>query len=83
MKGLCRLLVAAAALPLLGCSKEAVMRSGYETLHNISDSRNDIDPKYDASRPAFDNYRRQREEFLREQRPDESAKPVPARPAEP
>ena len=82
MKRLCRLL-AAATLSLLGCSKEAVMRSGYETLHNISDSKNDGDPRYDPDRPAYGDYQRQREEILREERPDGSAMPAPARPAEP
>jgi hypothetical protein len=74
---------AAVFLSLLGCSKDALMRTGYETLHNISDERNDGDPRYDPVRPDFENYQRQREEALREQRPDGSAPPAPARPAEP
>jgi len=73
----------AAALSLPGCSKETLKRTGYETLHNISDSENDGDPNYDPDRPAFDTYQHQREEILREQRPDEGAMPVPSRPAEP
>jgi hypothetical protein len=69
---------AVAVLSFPGCSKESLKRTGYETLHNISDSENDGDPRYDADRPAFDTYRRQREEILREQRQNGGASPVPS-----
>ena len=64
MKPAARLAIAAAVLSLAGCSKEALQRTGYETLHNISDAENDIDPGYNAERPAFDEYQRQRQEAL-------------------
>jgi hypothetical protein len=83
MKRALRFVIATAVASLIGCSKEALTRTGYETLHNISDSKNDIDPRYEPDLPAFDDYQRQREEILREQRPDEGAMPVPSRPAEP
>jgi hypothetical protein len=70
-------ILAAAVLLLSGCSKEALQRTGYETLHNISDSKNDIDPGYDADRPAFDEYERQQEQILRGQPPNDSEKCIP------
>lgn len=49
-----------------GCTAEIAKRTGYETLHNVSDIQNDANPKYDPGpRPAYDVYRDQREQILR------------------
>lgn len=75
------LLAVVVVVPLLGCSAQALKRTGYETLHNISDIQNDKDPKYDPSpRPSFETYQQQREEILREQRPEPPAPIAPASP---
>jgi len=59
------LLLLSLVLLVPACSKEALMRGSYETLHNVSDIQNEIDPKYDPGpRPDYDVYRQQREELL-------------------
>lgn len=66
-----------------GCSAQALKRAGYETLHNISDTRNEDDPKYEqARRTDFEVYSRQREETLgrRNLGDGSSAAPVPSSP---
>ncbi len=68
-----------ALVSFLGCSSQALKRTGYETLHNISDIRNDKDPKYDpGQRPSFETYQQQREETLREKTPDSGVPIIPA-----
>ena len=47
------------------CSKEALRRGSYETLHNVSDQQNEIDPRYEPDRQSYDTYRQRREEILR------------------
>lgn len=56
---------------IIGCSSQAVKRSGYETLRNISDIQNQDDPTYDPGpRPGgFETYQQQREELLHPQQP--------------
>ena len=58
-------LLLAVALAAPACSKETLMRGSYETLHNVSDQQNEIDPRYEPYRPSYDVYRQQREEVLR------------------
>jgi hypothetical protein len=80
---LCCLVAAAAVGSLHGCSKEALKRTGYETLHNISDSKNDGDPRYESERTDFETYQRRREEVLPDQRPGEIVPPVSPDPVAP
>lgn len=54
----------ATALAVPACSKETLRRGSYETLHNVSDQQNEIDPKYEADRPSYEVYRQQRQELL-------------------
>ena len=65
------------------CSRHAVQSSAYETLHNISDTRNDLgDPREDpAPRPSYEVYRQQRDELLAP--PTAPAPAVPPLPPEP
>jgi hypothetical protein len=72
-------LLLAVALAVPACSKEALMRGSYETLHNISDQQNEIDPKYEPDRPSYDVYRQQREQVLH----PEPAQGMPASPGTP
>ena len=65
-------LLLAAALAVPACSKETLMRGSYETLHNISDQQNEVDPRYEADRPSYEVYRQQREELLRPSAPGDS-----------
>jgi hypothetical protein len=83
MTARCCLVAAAAAGSLSGCSSEALMRTGYETLHNVSDTRNDGDPRYESERTDFETYRRRRGEALPDQRPGGSPPPVPRSPVAP
>jgi hypothetical protein len=77
-----RLVLAALACALCGCTADAAKRTGYETLHNISDTQNDGDPKYEAPpRPAYDVYRDQREQLLRPAPEAPMLPPAPAPPA--
>jgi hypothetical protein len=50
---------------LSACTGQALKQTGYETLHNISDLKNDRDPNYDPSqRPSYEVYQQQRQELL-------------------
>lgn len=56
---------------LLGCSTQALKRTGYEALNNISDIQNEKDPRYGpGQRPSFETYQQRREEILRDQQGD-------------
>lgn len=69
---------------LAGCSPQALKRTGYETLHNVSDIQNDGDPKYDpGQRSSFETYQQQREETLRGKPQDSGAPIVPDPPVKP
>ena len=82
VKRMCCLTAVVALLSLIGCSKRVLEQTGYETLHNISDVQNDKDPRYDPGpRPSFEIYQQQREELLREQRPEAPATVLPVPPA--
>jgi hypothetical protein len=58
-----------AALCFPGCTVDQTRRTAYETLHNMSDEKNALDPRYDSSeRENYDLYQQQRDEQLKEQK---------------
>lgn len=61
------LLLVLSVAPLSGCSRDTLKGALYETLHNISDMKNEEVPEYDA-RPheGYDVYKQRREEYLKE-----------------
>lgn len=57
-----------AVLCFSGCTGDQARRTAYETLHNLSDEKNALDPRYDSSqRKNYDLYEQQREEYLKEE----------------
>ncbi len=52
---------------LSGCSLDTLKSSLYETLHNISDMKNEDDPDYDGRHhEGYGTYKQERDEYLKE-----------------